>query len=198
VEAGEEGFSDAEEVDVVGAGKEVLAVFLGLVGVDADDEIALVTESGGEVGDVGGFVFAAEIDAVFGNLAAAGGGGDLLDEVSDSGSVVLDGEGGLEDVAAAVADQGDVLGLDVVEGDAKDLAGAARALEDGADGDVLIAIDRLKGSVLADSHLQAVSLCDDPLLAVGWNPVGVRNQLFPTQGSPDPGNPGLWDETPMA
>jgi hypothetical protein len=32
----------------------------------------------------------------------------------------------------------------------------------------------------------------------GWNPDGVRNSFFHTQGSPDPGNPGLWDVTPMA
>ncbi len=140
--AREQGFGDAEEVEVVGAGEEVPAVFLGLAGVDADDQVAFFPEGGGEVGDVGCLVLAAEIDAVLCDLAAAGGGGDLFDEPGDAGGVVLDGEGGFEDVAVTVADQGDVLGLGVVEGDAQDLAGAARALEDGADLDVLAAIDR--------------------------------------------------------
>jgi len=56
----------------------------------------------------------------------------------------------------------------------------------------------LSEGFLADSHLKEVSLCDGPLPSVGWNPDEVRNQLSPTLGSPDPGNPGLWDETPMA
>jgi hypothetical protein len=140
--AREQGFGDAEEVEVVGAREEVLAALLGFVGVDTHDKVALVAECGAEVGDVGGLVLAAEIDAVFGDLAAAGGGGDLLDEVSDSSRGVLDRKRGFEDVAVTVADQGDVLGLGVVESDAEDLAGAARALEDGADEDVLVAIDR--------------------------------------------------------
>ena len=137
----EEGFGDAKQVEGVGAGEVVLAVFLGFVGVDSDDEIVLFAQGGGEVGDVGGLVLAAEKDLVFGDLAAAGGGRDLLDEEVDPGGVVFHREGGLEDVAVAVADERDVFALGVVEGDAENLAGIAGALEDGAEEDVLVSID---------------------------------------------------------
>ncbi|MEO7100188.1 MAG: hypothetical protein ABI162_12565 [Luteolibacter sp.] len=42
-----------------------------------------------------------------------------------------------------VADEGDVFALGIVEGDAKDFAGISGAFEDGADEDVLVAIDGL-------------------------------------------------------
>jgi hypothetical protein len=73
----------------------------------------------------------------------AGGGRDLLDEVRDACGVVLDREGVLEDIAIAVADEGDVLALGIVEGDAKNLAGVTGSLEDGTDEGVLVAIDGL-------------------------------------------------------
>ena len=62
---------------------------------------------------------------VFRNFTAAGGGGDFLDEVGDTRRVVLNGEGGFEDVAVAIADEGDVLAFGVVEGDAEDFAGVS-------------------------------------------------------------------------
>jgi hypothetical protein len=131
---GEECFGNAEEVEVVGAGEQVLAAFLGLIRVDPDDEVTFVAKGGGKVRDISGLVLAAEIDAVFG--------GDLLDEIGDSSRGVLDREGGFEDVAVTVADQGDVLGFCIVQGNAEDLSGTARTLEKGADEDVLVAVDR--------------------------------------------------------
>ena len=50
--AGKEGFCDAKEVEEIGAGDEVLAVLGGLGGVDAQDEVLLEAEGGGEVGDM--------------------------------------------------------------------------------------------------------------------------------------------------
>lgn len=75
--------------------------------------------------------------------AAAGRGCDFLDEVSDAFRVVLDGEGGFEDVSVTVADECDVFALGVVKDDAEDLVGVAAALEDSADEDVLVLIDGL-------------------------------------------------------
>ncbi len=43
----------------------------------------------------------------------------------------------------AVADEGDMLALGVVEGDTENLAGIAGALEDGTNERVLVSIDRL-------------------------------------------------------
>ncbi len=68
-------------------------VFLGFVGVDSDDEIAFVAQRGGEVGDVSGLVLAADKYLVFGNLAAAGGGGDLFDEKCYAFGAVFNREG---------------------------------------------------------------------------------------------------------
>ena len=72
-----------------------------------------------------------------------GGGGDFLDEVGDTGGVVFNGEGSFEDVAMAVADEGEVFALGIVEGDAKDFLGIPGPFENGADKGVLIAIDGL-------------------------------------------------------
>ena len=58
-----------------------------------------------------GKILATEEDLVLGDLAAAGGGGDFLDAVGDAGGVVFDGDGGLEDVAVAVADECEVFAL---------------------------------------------------------------------------------------
>ncbi len=89
-----------------------------------------------------GFVLAAEKDLVLGNLAAAGGGRDLLDQEVDAGGIVLHRKGGFENVAVAITDQCDVVTLGIVEGDAEDLAGIPGALENRPDEHVLIAIDR--------------------------------------------------------
>jgi hypothetical protein len=95
----------------------------------------------GEVGDVGRFVFAAEIDLILGDLAPPRSSANLLDEKVDACGVVLDWEGGFEDVAVAVADEGEVFVFGIVEGDTENHAGITGALEDGADEGVLIAID---------------------------------------------------------
>ena len=78
---------------------------------------------------------------LLGNLAATGGGGDLLYQEVDARGVVLDGESGLEDVSVAVADQGEVFAFGVIKRDAENLAGITGSLEDGADEGVLVAID---------------------------------------------------------
>ena len=72
-----------------------------------------------------------------------GGGGDFLDEIIDACGVVLNRESGFEDIAVAVADEGEVFALGVVKGDTEDIAGIPGALEDGANVDVLISIDGL-------------------------------------------------------
>jgi hypothetical protein len=98
-------------------------------------------EGFGEVRDVGGLVLAAKEDLVFGDFAAAGGGDDFLDEGGDACCVVLNGEGGFENVAMVIADEADVFALGVVESDADDLAGISGAFEDGANKGVGVTID---------------------------------------------------------
>ncbi len=63
--------------------------------------------------------------------------------MGDAGRIVLNGKRGFENIAVAVANQGDVLALGVVEGDAKHLSGISGAFEDGTDEGVLVAIDGL-------------------------------------------------------
>ncbi|MFT6862697.1 MAG: hypothetical protein ACJAVK_001256 [Akkermansiaceae bacterium] len=139
---GQQGLGDAEQVQGFGARDEIFAVLFSFVCADTHDEIIVFAERGGEVGDIRGFVLAAEKDLVLGNLAAAGGGRDLLDEEVDAGGVVLHRKGRFENVAVAVTDQCDVFALGIVEGDAEDLAGVPVALENRPDEHVLIAIDR--------------------------------------------------------
>jgi len=119
------------------------AVFFGFVGVDAHDEVAGVAQGGGEVGDVGGFVFAAEEDLGLGDFAATGGEGDLLDEKGDSFGGVVNGEVVFEDVAVAVADEGEVFSFGVVDGDAEDFLRITGTGEDVAKGVVLAAVNGL-------------------------------------------------------
>jgi len=139
--AGEQGFGNAYQIKVVGAGKEVFSVFLGFVSIDAHDEVILFAEGSGEVGDIGGFILAAEEDLISRDLSAAGSGRYLFDEEGYTRGVVLNREGCLEDVAVAVANERDVFALGVVEGDTEDLMGLACALEDCADVCVLVSID---------------------------------------------------------
>ncbi len=119
------------------------AVFFGFVGVDSNDEVTFGVEGFGEVGDAVGLVFATEVNLVFWDLAAAGGGGNFLDEMGDADGVFFSGEGGFEDVAMAVADKGEVLTLGIVEGNAEDFSGVSGTLKNGVDEGVLIAIDGL-------------------------------------------------------
>ena len=77
----------------------------------------------------------------FGNLAAAGGGGDLLDKEGDALGRVFNREGLPEDVAVAVATQGHMLALGVVEGDAENLAGIGGFLKNRPEKGVLVAVD---------------------------------------------------------
>lgn len=131
--AGEQGFGDTEQIESVGAGKEVFTVFLGFVGIYPHDEIAFEAQCLGEVGHIRGLVLAAEKDLVLGDFPMTGGGGDFLEQMLDASGVVFDGKGGFEDVAVAVADQGEVLALGVVEGDAENFSGISSTLEKGAD-----------------------------------------------------------------
>ena len=62
-----------------------------------------------------------------------GGGRDFLEQMLDASGVVFDEKGGFEDVAVAVADQGEVPALGVVEGDAENFFGISSTLEKGAD-----------------------------------------------------------------
>ena len=66
---------------------------------------------------------------------------DLLDQEVDAGGVVRHRQGGFGNVAAAVADQCEVLALSVVGGEAEDLAGVPGAFQNCPDEHVLIAID---------------------------------------------------------
>ena len=136
-------FGDAEQIESVGAGKEVLTVFLGFVGIYPHDEIAFEAQCLGEVGHIRGLVLAAEKYLVLGDFPMTGGGRDFLKQMLDASGVVFDGKGGFEDVAVAVADQGEVLALGVVEGDAENFSGISSTLEKGADECVLIAINGL-------------------------------------------------------
>ena len=68
---------------------------------------------------------------------------NFLDEVGDACGVVFNGKRGFEDVAVAIANEGDVLALGVVEGDAEDFAGVSGTFEDGADKGVLVSINGL-------------------------------------------------------
>ena len=63
---GEQGLGDAEQVQGVGARDEIFAVLFGFVCADTDDEIIVFAKCGGEVGDIRGFVLAAEKDLVLG------------------------------------------------------------------------------------------------------------------------------------
>ena len=83
--SGEKGLGDAKEVKRVGASEEVFAVFFRFVGVDAKDEGAFVAEDGGEVGDVAGFVFAAEEDLIFWDFTSSCGGVIFLKTLSLTG-----------------------------------------------------------------------------------------------------------------
>ena len=84
-------------------------------------------------------------------IAAAGGGRHFLDQELDAGSTVLHRKGGFENVTVAVTDQGDVLALGVVEGEAEDLAGVPGAFENRPDEHVLIAIDRCRRIISQDT-----------------------------------------------
>lgn len=109
-----------------------------------------------------GFVVAAEKDLVFGNLAAAGGGRDLLDQEVDAGGVVFHRKGGFENVAVAFTDQRDVFALGVVEGNAVDLSGVPGALENRPDEHVLIAIDRCDFGLFGSLHGTTKKPCWTP------------------------------------
>jgi len=111
------------------------------VGVDLHHQKARFAQGGGEVGDVGRFILAAEKDLVFGDFPVAGGGGDLLDKIGCTRRVVCHREGTLEDVTVAVADEGNVFALGVVEGNTDDLAGIPGVLTKGAKSRVLAAVD---------------------------------------------------------
>ena len=102
--AGEQCFGDAQQVEAIGAGKEVFAIFLGFVSVDPDDEIAFQTQSLSEVRHIRGLVLAAQKYLVLGDFSMAGGGLNFLEQMLDASRVVLDGKGGFEDVAVAIAD----------------------------------------------------------------------------------------------
>ncbi len=124
----------------------VFAVFLGFICVDAHDahdELARVAQRGGEIGDLGRLVLAAEIYLVFRDFTAVSSGGSLFDAEGNTSGIVLNRECGLDDFAVAVTDERDVLAHGVVECDTKDLTGLACALEGGADVCALASIDRM-------------------------------------------------------
>lgn len=140
--SGEKGFGDAQEVKRVGAGEEIFAVFFRFVGVDAKNEVAFVAEGGGEVSDVACFVFATEEDLIFWDFSSSCGGGNLLDEEGDSGSIVLDRKRGFKNVTIAVADESKVLLFCVIQCDAENFSGVGCLFKNGTNKSILITVDR--------------------------------------------------------
>lgn len=120
---------DAEQIEFVGAGQLVLAGLGALVGVDADPEVLSFQQGVNEVVAKCGAVLAAEKDMVLADgVLLTQPFNDVLQKVHAIGGV-MNVEGPAQLHAFAIADQGGMLALGIVDGDAHDLFGEPAAVK---------------------------------------------------------------------